>query len=108
MNNLTSIQDAIKSNRFVDRVRQEMVFDESEWQALNRALIALAEHLRAETTVEKEVALFLYTAPLMVRNAFLSYGPAIQEHPAIAFQLEDAWIELDQLVTDCLVTVSEV
>ncbi len=45
--------------------------------------------------------LSLYSIPTIVRNMFLSFS-RIEDAPDIALKLEDAWVELDALVMECL------
>jgi len=97
-----TLKRKILSNPFVDKVRVEMSFDEEAYCRLRADLEALAFELRGSRTLDRELALALYSIPSMIRNAFLSFAG----HPAalapVVSHLEDAWMELDSLVTECL------
>lgn len=96
------IKKRVLANTFVDRVLSEMYFDDVAYKDLTEALTELAATLRGATALEREIALVLYSIPLMTRNAFLSLSEHTGKTPPIAAQLEDAWVELDALVTNCL------
>ncbi len=85
-------------NRFVDEVRQTLTFDETAYENLLGILADLAEVSKTELTIDRRVALLLYTIPQMIRNAYLSFETSAADMPEIAFRLEDAWVELDELV----------
>lgn len=93
------LKQIIINNSFVDRVRMEMVFDTEAYNELRKALTDLAVLLKGSHVVDRELMLFLYTMPTMIRNAFESLPERDTE---FAGQLEDAWVELDELVTNCL------
>lgn len=94
------LKTAILQNTFVFNVRTRMWFDEHEYQALLSNLTVLSQQLRTMTTLDKELALCLYTLPQSIRNIFESFTQ--QPLPDIALRLEDAWLELDALVLTCL------
>jgi len=96
---LRKLKDKILANQFVNQVRIELVFDEVAYSELVRDLGLLATELKGKVFVDKELTLQLYTLPLAIRNAYLSGQESIAE---IFDKLEDAWIELDDLVTRCL------
>lgn len=79
-----------------------MVFDENEFRNLCAALRLLATELENQSSIDKELALHLYSIPLITRNMFLSFD-GDDPKPEIAAKLEDAWVELDALVNGCLV-----
>jgi len=78
-----------------------MYFDEKEFHDLVKALNDLAVELKKIDCIDKELALYLYSIPQIVRNAFLSFDGK-EDNAGIANKLEDAWIELDALILDCL------
>lgn len=88
-------------NGFVDDVRINMVFNEAEYAKLVSCLTELSLALKDSKVIDKELALYLYTIPQMIQNAYLSFSKE-NEKPEIAMKLEDAWIDLDALVIDCL------
>jgi len=91
----------IVASKFIDVLRQEMRFDEDEYARLVVHLEGLAQVMKTRGSLDKELALHLYLIPQMTRNAFLSY-PDRTRDSAIASQLEDAWVDLDALVIECL------
>jgi len=97
-----TLKDRILSNTFVDSIRSELRFDDAEYEELCVLFAKLAETLRTERAVEKELALLLYSAPQMVRNAFLSLATQDRSSLKLSEKLEDAWMKLDALVLKCL------
>ncbi|HRD63351.1 MAG TPA: hypothetical protein PLZ93_16960 [Nocardioides sp.] len=91
----------IVASKFIDVLRQEMRFDEDEYARLVVHLEGLAQVMKTRGSLDKELALHLYLIPQMTRNAFLSYTDRTRDS-AIASQLEDAWVDLDALVIECL------
>lgn len=96
-----TLKRRLLDNTFVDDVLCSMSFDERAYAELLEVLSELASVLTDADSVDKEVALYLYAAPQMIRNQYLSFA-AFPQPPPIAVRLEDAWIELDALVLDCL------
>jgi len=95
------LKSRILSNTFVDSVRISMKFDQTAYEELVTSLDHLSSELSGKDSIDRELMLSLYATPTMIRNAYLSF----KEHtnpPEIANQLEDAWVELDELVTNCL------
>lgn len=98
----------ILSNQFIYIVRTELQFDADEYRKLTSSLKRLAEAMTAQTQIDKDVALCLYETPQAIRNAFdLFSEPRVSvslstEAKELRDQLEEAWIEVDQLVVDCL------
>lgn len=68
----SKIKEQILNNKFVDKVRNEMIIDENEYKALREMLIMLSDELKAEQVIDKELALILYSMPQMIRNIFIS------------------------------------
>ncbi|AOR62953.1 hypothetical protein [Pectobacterium wasabiae] len=98
---LEEIKEKIIKNSFVDEIRTNMAFNEDAYMGLISSLGELSNILKGSDFVDKELALYLYTIPQMIRNAYVSFDGK-ENNPEIEFRLEDAWIELDALVIDCL------
>ncbi|ELQ6018902.1 hypothetical protein SM104_004119 [Cronobacter sakazakii] len=98
---LTKIKEQIVKNGFVDEVRIKMVFNEIEYNNLVSALNELSILMKKEKTIDKELALYLYSIPQMIRYAYDSFDE-ISDKNDLAVKLEDAWIELDALVIEVL------
>ena len=99
MNNmLEEIKEKIVKNSFVDEIRTNMVFNEDAYIGLTSSLDELSNELKNNSFIDKELALYLYTIPQMIQNAYMS----LENKSEIAFRLEGAWIELDALVIGCL------
>ena len=96
-----ALKKRILENTFVDQVRLHLKVDESEYAQLRAALTELASSLKGSRVIDRELMMYLYAAPTMIRNAFESFS-GIEPLPEIAYRLEDLWVELDELVTDCL------
>ncbi len=94
------MKEEIIKNRFVDKIRQNMEIDEEEYQRLCNALNCLAEEWKKVEYIDKELVHYLYYIPLIVRNEFLSLKE-ISTNNTFCDRLEDIWIELDDLVTNC-------
>jgi hypothetical protein len=95
------LKKRILSNPFVDQIRISMKFDEDAYNELRKDLRTLASSLKGSATIDRELMLSLYSMPVLVRNSFLSFAGRCPL-PEIAAKLEDAWVELDELVTKCL------
>lgn len=94
------LKKRILSNAFVDKVLKHLIFDDEKFQQLRMALTELAQSLRGSSVIDRELMVYLYSAPTIVRNSYERYP---DKSAKIAQQLEDAWIELDRLVMECLV-----
>lgn len=94
------LKRAILDNQFAIKVRTEGVFDQIEYNKLCKSLKQLAHEISSELMIDKKLALTLYYTPVVVRNSYLSFAKNENPHP-ITNQLEDAWVELDQLVMNC-------
>ena len=95
------LKQLIVKNTFIDQVRNNMHIDESEYEKLCTALQNLALEWREDKLIDKELVLLLYSMPLMIRNIFLSFSDLGPPLPETANRLEDIWVELDDLVTQC-------
>ncbi len=96
-----SLKARILANSFVDSVRISMTFDQIAYEEFVSCLNELASALKGRHSVDRELMLYLYSAPVMVRNAYLSFSESHTELE-ITNRLEDAWVELDRLITNCL------
>jgi len=98
---LEEIKEEVIKNSFVDEIKTNMVFNEDAYIGLVSSLGKLSNELKDNDFIDKEFSLYLNTIPQMIRNAYVSFD-GIKNKPENAFKLEDAWIELDALVIDCL------
>lgn len=87
---------------FGTSVRLTLVYEDAQFDRLRRLLSELADVLRHESVIDKELVAYLYSLPQIVRNMFLSYDGPTAGRPELFDRLEDAWVELDALVGDCL------
>lgn len=79
----------------------KMVFNGIEYNNLILALNELSILMKKEKTIDKELALYLYSIPQMIRYAYDSFNGEIDKNE-LALKLEEAWIELDALVIEVL------
>jgi len=84
------------------QVRMHCDYDAEQFCILKTLLSELATALRDEAHIDKDLALDLYALPQIVRNMFLSYEGPATSRPAQFDRLEDAWVDIDALVLDCL------
>lgn len=87
---------------FAHAVRTNRDYDDVQFLRLKLLLSELASATRGDEVVDKDVALNLYTLPQIVRNMYLSYDGPIESRPQRFGRLEDAWMDLDALVIECL------
>jgi hypothetical protein len=87
---------------FAHAVRMNREYEDEQMGRLTRLLSELAAQLRNEDVIDKDLALYLYDLPQIVRNMFLSYDGPPGTRTEQFDRLEDAWVDLDALVTDCL------
>lgn len=98
---LSDVKKKIINNGFVNNVRINMVFNDEQYNDLVSSLEELANLLKNNESIDKELALYLYTIPQIIRNAYVSFEK-VENKPGLVFKLEDAWVELDSLVINCL------
>lgn len=98
---LCDVKKKIIDNGFVNNVRINLAFNDEQYNDLVSSLEGLANLLKNNDSIDKELALYLYTIPQMIRNAYASFGK-VENKPDLVFKLEDAWVELDSLVINCL------
>ncbi|MDE6567770.1 MAG: hypothetical protein K2K70_08580 [Lachnospiraceae bacterium] len=94
------MKEKIINNKFVDKLLQFMEIDEEEYLLLCDALICLAEEWKDVEYIDKELVSYLYAIPLMVRNEFISLEKVCPD-AVECDRLEDIWVELDALVSNC-------
>ncbi|ELQ6023126.1 hypothetical protein R2217_003618 [Cronobacter turicensis] len=87
------------SNKFIDEVKMKMVFNGIQYNNFISALNELSILMKKE--IDKELALYLYSIPQMIRYAYDSFNGEIDKNE-LALKLEEAWIELDALVIEVL------
>jgi hypothetical protein len=96
-------QDVMDSmEEFAQAVRMNRDYDDEQFENLKKLLSKLAYELSDKDFLDKDLALNLYTLPQIVRNMFLTYDGPIDSRPERFDRLEDAWVELDELVIECL------
>ena len=98
---LCDVKKKIIDNGFVNNVRNNLAFNDEQYNDLVSSLEGLANLLKNNDSIDKELALYLYTIPQMIRNAYASFEK-VENKPDLVFKLEDAWVELDSLVINCL------
>lgn len=98
---LCDVKKKIIDNGFVNNVIINMVFNDEQYNDLVSSLDEVANLLKNNESIDKELALYLYTIPQMIRNAYASFEK-VENKPYLAFKLENAWVELDSLVINCL------
>lgn len=90
---LDDVQKKIINNNFVNEIRINMNFNNDEYNELVSSLKCLADYMKNEKNIDKELALYLYTIPQMIRNAYTSFDNW-KNKPELALKLEDVWIAL--------------
>lgn len=98
---LCDVKKKIIDNGFVNNVRINLAFNDEQYSDLVSSLEGLANLLKNNDSIDKELALYLYAIPQMIRNAYASFEK-VENKPDLVFKLEDAWVELDSLVINCL------
>lgn len=93
------LKTKILNNKFVDKLRTEMVIDPNEYNALCQALKDLADEWKGVSHVDREVVQDLYVLPKITKSVGESL---IQHQPWMAQEIEEMAIELDALILDCL------
>lgn len=88
-------------NTFVDEIRQNLYFHQSEYGHLIDTLKNIATHIKHVDNIDKTMALYLYDIPRMVfiwKERLKIDNP--NHHQKLIDQLEDAWIEIDGLILE--------
>ena len=93
-------KERLLTNRFVDRIQQEMRVDAAAYHELCLLLRALAVELKPRQLIDKELAYALYRIPLVTRNTLESLLRRLSP-TEVCVQMEGAWLELDALVAHC-------
>ncbi|MPN12427.1 hypothetical protein SDC9_159745 [bioreactor metagenome] len=96
------LKTLILKNSFINKLRIEMKFDDSEYEELCNLLRKLIDVVKDDSSIDKELMVTLYTAPQVVHNIFLQFSGDKTMDEEFVMKLEDSWIELDQLVIDIL------
>lgn len=87
--------------QFALAVRMNLDYEDEQFNRLKVLLSDLAKEMRTATAIDKDLALNLYTLPQIVRN-MSAYTGSTASRPDRFDRLEDAWMDLDALVTECL------
>jgi len=95
----TALKTKILNNRFVERLRTEMVIDQNEYRPLCEALKDLANAWKGVPYIDKELMQDLYVLPQITRNVAQSL---VEHQPEMAQKMEEMVLELDALILDCL------
>lgn len=91
----------LEQNRFIDDLRQSLVFNESEYLSLISILNAIKNELKDKDYIEKAVVAYLYEIPKMVYIWLYNLKEDKRFHDSdIIEKLENAWIELDAIISD--------
>ncbi|EOF9299394.1 hypothetical protein ACKWWA_002687 [Enterobacter bugandensis] len=73
---LSNVKKKIIDNDFVNNVRIHMVFNDEQYNDLVSSLEELANLLKNNEPIDKELALYLYTIPQMIRNELSARCPS--------------------------------
>jgi hypothetical protein len=87
---------------FAHVVRMHRQYKDEQLMRLKSLLSDLAGELRKENVIDKDIALNLYSLPQIVRNMSLTFEGAIESRQERFNRLEDAWVDLEAFVIDCL------
>lgn len=82
---LCDVKKKIIDNDFVNNVRINMVFNDEQYNNLVSSLEEVANLLKNNEFIDKELALYLYTIPQMIRNAYASFEQ-VENKPDLAFR----------------------
>lgn len=96
------LKECILKNSFVNKLRIEMQFDDNEYEELCDLLRKIINMVKNDKSIDKELMLTLYSTPQVVQNIFSEFSKNHAIDEEFTIKLEDAWIELDQLVIDIL------
>jgi hypothetical protein len=88
--------------QFALTVRMNLDYEDEQFDKLKGLLSDLAKEMRTATAIDKDLALNLYALPQIVRNMSLAYAGPTASRPDRFDRFEDAWMDLDALVTECL------
>jgi hypothetical protein len=94
-----ALKQSILRNPFIIRLR-ELRVDEDAFQELAEALRRLAAEWKGQPVIDKELASELYVVIQVMRNMLQT----LRAHGSPdADRVEEMWIDLDNLVLECLV-----
>lgn len=92
----------ILKNSFINKLRIKMKFDDNQYEELCNLFRKFIDVVKNDSSIDKELMVTLYSAPQVVHNIFLQFSGDNTMDEEFIMKLEDAWIELDQLVIDIL------
>ena len=92
----------ILKNFFIHKLRIELKFDDNEYEELCDLLGKLSDMVKDDRSIDKELMLTLYSGPQVVYNIFRQFSGGNTMDEEFIMKLEEAWIQLDQLVIDIL------
>lgn len=93
--------DKIESNKFDFDLRMNLSFNDDEYHQLVNILIDLEKEMKNHDDIPINLALGLYWLPYIVRNT-LDFLKINKPDSDLTQKLEDAWIDIDNLVLNCL------
>ena len=96
---MTTIGEEILRNRFLDRLRNELIIDRSAYALLCDQLRRLATELSRKDSLPKPLAQELYVLPKVIHGVGLSLRP---HRPDLADELDTMAHEIDALILECL------
>ena len=97
------LKTRIMRNKFVERLRMELVIDENEYELLCKALKELAQEWQSKNSIDKELAGDLYVLVPIARNMAEDVARA-RGGLAVKHKVEEMATELDALVIECFQT----
>ncbi|WP_394840291.1 hypothetical protein LVJ94_25740 [Pendulispora rubella] len=92
-------KEAILQNKFITRLRMELVVDLEEYGKVCEALRSLAREWRGVTTIDKSTMQELYVLASITANMSQTFR---EHNDARADEVMECSIELDALVLECL------
>jgi hypothetical protein len=87
------------SNRFVERLRLEVVVDEQEWAALKTVLGELAREWQDHREVDKDVVQDLFVLPTIIPGVASRFTV---DRPDVSHDLEERATEIEALILEAL------
>lgn len=94
----------IADNQFLFQLRNQLNFDDMAYIKLIELLKNLKNDLRGHEVIPLELALYLYEIPYVIRNMLdhLKTDNLSNKSAELTEKVENAWIEIDDLVVSCL------
>ena len=93
------LKQEILQNKFIEKLRNELVVDTGAFESLCRSLRNLELEWKGVSTIDKALAQELYVLATVTQNMSTVLAGT---QPDIARELTKAAIELDALVINCL------